>query len=85
MPKVNLDIYGKHPRLDGKPGSLVITPTRQGFIEADGGDVRLNRVTLLDPSGQKIHSYLLDPIGRRFVDNLPGTEDDLEYLERLRK
>jgi hypothetical protein len=83
MPEKDLSIYGRRNRLDGMPGREVVIPTTQSFLEGDGSDVRLNRVRVFDSDGIEVHSYLVDPIGQRFVDNLPKTEDDLEYLKNL--
>ena len=81
MPIVYKEDYGRRPLPDG--GWIEITPTNQRFFEADGTDVRIDRVRLFGPDGKLICSYLQDKMGRLFADNLPGTEDDLAYLERL--
>ncbi|TEU02480.1 hypothetical protein E3I18_00905 [Candidatus Woesebacteria bacterium] len=83
MLEKDLNIYGKRNRLDRKPGGEVVTPTTQRFTEKDGSDVRMSRVRVLDLDGAVIHSYLVDPMGQRFVDNLSNTEDDLDYLKNL--
>lgn len=83
MPEKDINIYGKRNRQDRKPGWEVVIPTTQSFLEGDDSDVRLNRVRVFSSDGIEIHSYLVDPMRRRFVDNLPDTEDDLEYLKNL--
>jgi hypothetical protein len=81
MPIIYKEDYGQKPLPNG--WWMEITPTRQRFYEADGTDVRLDRVRIYDPLGRLVHSFLQDKMGQRFMDNLPGTEDDPSYLERL--
>ena len=54
------------------------------FYETDATNVRLDRVRILDEKNELTHSFLMDKMGVPFVDNLPGTEDDMAYLESLR-
>jgi len=82
MPVISPESYGRKPRHDGLPGFIVVTPTKQAYVEADGADVRLDRVRVFGPNGLE-KSFLRDKIGQRFVDNLPGTEDDSEYVANL--
>lgn len=81
MPKIYKEDYGIKILPDGS--RINIVPTTQRFFEADGSDVRLDRVYVLDDNGEPIRSYLQDKMGQRFVDNLPGVKDDLSYLEGL--
>ncbi len=81
MPKIFKENYGK--RLLPNGGWIEITPTNQRFVEADGTDVRLDRVRVYNPDEKVVQSYLQDRMGVRFCDNLPGVEDDLSYLESL--
>ena len=83
MPIIFRSDYGRKPRTDGQRGFIKITPTRQQFTEADGTDVRLDRVRVFDGLGKLVTSFLRDKMGRRFTDNLSGTEDDLTYLRTL--
>lgn len=83
MPKIPRNIYGRKPERGGDGGYLEVTPTIRRFVEADGSDVRLNRVRRFNAAGIFQGSYLLDPMGRRFVDNLENTEDDPAYVATL--
>jgi hypothetical protein len=85
MPIVYSNHYGQKARSDGQEGHILITPTKQTFVESDHTDVRLDRVRIFDRSGRLIHSYLQDTMGVRFTDNLSHTEDDLSYLQSLPK
>lgn len=71
MPVIYRDDYGKIQLPDGV-GYKEITPTTQGFVEGDGTDVRVDRVREYDEWGNLICSYLVDKMGCRFEDNLPG-------------
>lgn len=84
MPEIDLVAYGKKVRPDGKLGHIFVTPTVMRFYETDGTDVRLDRVRIFDEKNELTHSFLMDKMGVPFVDNLPGAEDDMAYLERLR-
>lgn len=82
MPKIFKEDYGVRELPDGT--KIKIVPTTQKFTEADGSDVRLDRVYVLGHDGKPTgKTYLQDRMGQRFVDNLPGVEDDLSYLESL--
>jgi len=81
MPKIFKENYGKRSLPNG--GWIEITPTTQRFVEADGTDVRLDRVRVYSPDEKVVQSYLQDRMGVRFCDNLPGVEDDFSYLESL--
>ncbi len=83
MPTIYKEDYGRRPRLDRRPGWMEVTPTRQGFVEADGTDVRLDRIRIFDELGNLIKSFLLDKMGAPFADNLPNTEDDVAYVATL--
>lgn len=83
MPIVYHEDYGRKRRPDGKPGWTFITPTREPYYEADGSDVRLDRMRVYNPRGKFEASFLLDKMGVLFIDNLPGTEDDFVYLRGL--
>lgn len=80
MPVIYQESYGRKPSIEGY---IEIVPTRQKFFEADGSDVRLDRVKVYDKTGTFLRSYLQDKMGSKFIDNQPGTEDDLEYLKTL--
>lgn len=82
MPIILRSHYGRRHLSKGK-GFMEITPTKQRFVEDDKTDVRVDRVRIFDEAGNFIRSFLQDKMGRRFVDNLPGTEDDLDYLKSL--
>ncbi len=84
MPEIDPATYGNKPRPDGQPGFMAVTPTAMRFHEADGTDVRLDRARIFDENGNFIRSFLVDKMGVPFVDNLPGTEDDMQYLESLK-
>jgi hypothetical protein len=83
MPIIYRDDYGRRLRPDGKPGWIYISPTRDAYYEADGTDVRLDRMSIFGPKGGFEGSVLLDKMGAPFRDNLPGTEDDFGYLRKL--
>ena len=72
-------IFGKHERRDGKPGYMVVTPTTMRYVEADGSDVRVERVRVYNQHWDLERVYLRDTLGVRFVD-LPDVADDLGYL-----
>ncbi len=82
MPIITRGSYGERLLVNGS-GYMEITPTIQAFVEADGTDVRLDRVRIYTNDGTFVRAYLQDKMGRRFVDNLPNTEDYLLYLETL--
>lgn len=82
VPIIKPEIYGCHPRDDGKPGHLEVTATTQKFVEADHTDVRLNRVRVYDQDGNLEHTYLRDTMGVRFCDDL-GLADDEQYVASL--
>lgn len=81
MPQIYKENYGIKTLPDGT--TIKIVPTTQRFFEADGSDVRLDRVYVLGPDGKPIRSYLQDKMGQRFTDNLPDIKDDPSYLEGL--
>ncbi len=81
MPQVFKEDYGKRPLPNG--GWLEIVPTTQKFFEADGTDVRLDRVREYGTDGNLRGTWLQDKMGVKFCDNLPGVEDDPGYLESL--
>lgn len=83
MPEVSLSEFGVLPRIDGKPGHRLVTPTTQSFIEADGSDVRMKRERVFDQDGNLITTRLISPMGQRYKDNLKGVEDDVEYLKKV--
>lgn len=83
MPTIFKNAYGKKPLPGGRAGYMEVTPTVQRFFEADGTDVRLDRVRLYNAAGVLLRSYLIDKMGAPFMDNLPNTEDDLAYLDSL--
>lgn len=82
MPIILRSHYGRRNLPKGQ-GYMEITPTKQRFVEEDETDVRLDRVRIFDAAGNFVRSFLQDKMGRRFADNLHGTEDDLGYLESL--
>lgn len=81
MPKIFKEEYEKRVTTEGEV--LETTPTVQSFKEADGTDVRLDRVRVFNPNGNFVKSYLQDKMGAIFKDNLSNTEDDLIYLNSL--
>lgn len=54
--------------MTGGEGHQLVTPTKQRFVEADGTDVRLDRIRVFDRFGKPVRSYLQDKMGRRFTD-----------------
>ncbi|MEK7577182.1 MAG: hypothetical protein AAB492_01005 [Patescibacteria group bacterium] len=82
MPIVLRSHYGKKPLPKGE-GFMKVTPTKQRFVEEDHTDIRLDRIRIFDGEGKFVRSFLQDPLGRRFVDNLKGTEDDVKYIRSL--
>lgn len=82
MPIIYREEYGVKPRSDGQPGYVEVVPTTQKFQEADGSDVRLDRVYVYGCNGVE-RTYLQDKMGARFTDNQPGTDDDRGYLITL--
>lgn len=83
MPTIFKNAYGKKPLPGERAGYMEITPTVQRFVEADGSDVRLDRVRVYNEQGVLVRSYLRDKMGAPFMDNLPDTEDDPAYLNSL--
>ncbi len=81
MVEIKRDYYGIRPRIDSKPGYMVITPTMMKFYEQDGSDVRLDRVRVYDPNGTIERILLMDKMGAPFVD-IPAIADDLEFLQK---
>ena len=84
MPYVNPEIFGNHPRFDGKPGRQHITATMQRYVEEDGTDCRVYRVRVYDASGNLERTYLMDLMGVPFADE-PYLLDDPAYVESLRQ
>lgn len=80
MPIIYQESYGRKPSGEG---CIEIVPTKQRFFEADGSDVRLDRVRVYDKQGNFLRSYLQDKMGSKFTDNQSGAEDDLEYVKTL--
>jgi len=74
----------QQPRPDGKPGFRIVTPTRMGFVEKDGSDVRMERIRLYGPDGTLEKTYLIDPMGTPFQD-LPDVKDDHEYRSKAKE
>jgi hypothetical protein len=70
--------FAKIERFDQKPGYVVVTPTTMRYFEADGSDLRVKRIRLIDPSGKVEKTFLQDEMGVLFAD-LPDVRDDLDY------
>lgn len=47
-----------------------IVETEKRYVEADGSDKRVKRVYVFNGIGSIRHTFLMDEMGNRFVDNL---------------
>jgi len=84
MAERNSTTFGKHPRLDGKPGHRIVTPITMGYLEEDGSDIRVRRVRVFDTKGNLKKTFLMDEMGVHFAD-LSNYPDDNQYLKRATK
>jgi hypothetical protein len=85
VPIISSDTYGFQLRPDLTSGFEIVTPTVMPLSNTKGIDERIDRVRVYDSQGNLKHSYLRDKLGCRFLDNLPGIEDDFEYMLRLHR
>lgn len=83
MPKVDVTLFERKPRIDRKPGFQEMVPTKMKYVEADGTDIRVHRVRIYREDGTLEHVCLQDGMGMWFKD-LSDIDDDMDYLENLR-